>query len=164
MILHLAKKARKELLAAAPELELTHLKSENWLKHSNLAYIEIEQINRRLLNSSQAEQLDRLQFFLLLLERDLQTLARVNSLIKLLRGAMKHKSSGKKRSEANRDMLAARDRWLKREATEKKKNNPHISVSNVAKILAGNKSAFKTRGFRPVGSEQIRKVIRSGSK
>ena len=158
LILHLVREARAKLLATEPVIHLPVLRSESWLKRLDAAYKEIEK--RRPLNSAQMEETDRLRMYFLLLDSRLVTLPRIAHLLKLFSSSVRHRSSGKKRSEGNSQSLAARDRWLRECADEILANNPHQSIWQVASRLENARAAFTKRGFRPVGKESIRRIIR----
>ena len=159
-VFYLAKKARKELLATKLQARLPSLSSDMWLKNSFLTYRELKKIDRRSLKSTQLENADRLLVYLLLLNSKLWTFQRISELINLLGSAVRHRSSGKKRSETNADALLGRNRWLRGRAEEVRAGNPSLSVASIARILARDVTAFKKHGCKPIGPESIRRIIR----
>jgi hypothetical protein len=158
LILHLICEARAKLLAVKPELHLPVLRSEAWLKRLDGAYKEIE--TPRPLNSAQMEETDRLRMYFLLLDSRLVTLPRIAHLLKLFSSSVRHRSSGKKRSERNSRMITARNRWLRECAKALLADNPRQSISAIATRLAKDIAAFKKRNFEAVGPESIRRIIR----
>ena len=158
LIRHLIREARAKLLVAEPRLPLPVLRSEAWIKHLNAVYKEIERC--RSLNSAQMEAIDRLRMYLLLLDSGLVTLPRIAHLLKLFSSSVRHRSSGKKRSERNSRMITARNRWLRECAKAILANNPRQSISAIATRLAKDIAAFKKRNFEAVGPESIRRIIR----
>jgi hypothetical protein len=158
LILHLVRDARAKLLAAEPALSLPVLRSEAWLKHPNAVYKEIERC--RSLNSAQMEAIDRLRMYFLLLDSGLVTLPRIAHLLKLFSSSVRHRSSGKKRSEGSSRTIAARDRWLCERAQEMRADNLHLSISAVARRLANDIASFKKLHFQPIGQESIRRILR----
>lgn len=160
MVTHLARVARTKLLASQPTIRTPLLSSSSWLKSPLITYLELEQLQSVSLTSSQLEQVEQLRVYLVLLSGRLPvTLHQVGHMLQLTRSAAKHRSAGKRRSEVNNLNLSTRDLWLKQAADDVRRKNPHMSALAISVKLASNPATFKTRHFRPIGPESIRKII-----
>lgn len=160
LLLHLIRKERASLLASKPALDLPLTRSDRWLRNAAATFKEIEQLKLSPLTAHQMEAADHLRLYFLLLKSELVTIRRISDLLNFFKSAVKHRSSGKKRAEGNANNLNRRDLWLRERAEQLRKRNPHLSTAAVASQLAKNLRAFQKDGYRPVGQESIRRIIR----